>query len=65
MRTKSKYGQGKNPNSHIKGLFQKGHEYIKGGEKGWFKKGSKTRLGKKHREETKIKTAKEVGSYRI
>lgn len=43
-------------NHNPKNQFQKGHKFIKGGEKGWFKKGQKPTcgmLGKKVSEETK------------
>ena len=36
-------------------VFQKGHKFYIGGEKGWFKKGHKIRVGIKHTEKTKKK----------
>jgi hypothetical protein len=43
--------------------FQKGHKFYKGGEKAWFKKNHKIRVGMKHKPETieKISKAK-IGS---
>lgn len=35
--------------------FTKGHKFYKGGEKGWFKKGHKLRVGIKHTKETILK----------
>jgi hypothetical protein len=38
--------------------FYKGHKFIKGGEKGWFKKGQKVRLGAKLSKKTKKQIGK-------
>ena len=66
--TKNKISEAnKGKHNSIQTQFQKGHAKILGSEKGWFKKGEqngiqfkkgdKTRLGKKHTEETKQKIA--------
>ncbi len=40
------------------GRFKKGHPFLKGGEKGWFKKGNSYWLGKKRKKETEEKRIK-------
>ena len=52
---RSPYGQGENPQSRKNSPFVKGHEFFKGGEKGWFKKGHTLHVGRKNSYEARMK----------